>query len=234
MEQAKVKTLEESINHSQERRASSPYLLSFFYRATQYLSFPVIYTLFHIFLRVKITGLENLNGLNRPVIFVSNHVRFYDSFTLRLILKYENLPIRPIGATRFKWKMLTFLYSIGIIPLAYLIFGVITASGEGDSRVKKACEAIERGDSVYLHPEGTINKSGNIGEFRTGSCVIAQNTGAVILPIVFGYNNSNKYIRPKLKIVIGEKFYATEYGTPDHATEKLREEVKILYNKIND
>ncbi|MEN8302559.1 MAG: lysophospholipid acyltransferase family protein [Campylobacterota bacterium] len=77
------------------------------------------------------------------------------------------------------------------------------------SDIKKCTKA---GDSIFIFPEGTRNKSDNdIGEFKSGSQIIALKNRLNILP-VFIRSNANEQLMSSLKDGKAERMLEIEIG----------------------
>lgn len=203
-------------------------------RFNQFLTWPILFIIFHSFFKISIRGRENLDKLHSPFIIISNHISFYDSFLFRLILGYftPHLPLRFMAVTSFKWKFLNFLSKIGIIDFIYLIFGVFTIiPGQGiDKNLKKAIYIIKDGGNVVMYPEGEIITNNKIGPFKKGSAVLAQRTGAYVIPITF-HRKSRSFLRSKLFINIGNIINISNSNSIENITEKFYKNIVELYNQ---
>lgn len=106
--------------------------LSYFIRhyvslLTQALFYPIFYFVYHAIFDLQIRGKDNLKDLERPLLFVSNHIAFYDSFIFDLFTTPFVSKIPPyhfMGTTQVTaWYLKIFKYS-GIMYIVYLLFGV--------------------------------------------------------------------------------------------------------------
>jgi 1-acyl-sn-glycerol-3-phosphate acyltransferase len=207
-------------------------LENFLIECTQFLSWPLFYLIFNILFRVEIEGEENLQKIGNAFIITANHISFFDSFILRIIGGIFNplLPLRFMAVKKFNFRFLNILYSVGIIPLVYLLFGVFTVvPGAGLKRnLEKPIQILKNGGNVLIYPEGQINKENSISEFKSGAVVLAQLTHAPVLPIVFRINSGNLILRKTLKIRIGvPMFFSGEVSTLDSIQVLRRNMIKM-------
>jgi 1-acyl-sn-glycerol-3-phosphate acyltransferase len=162
-------------------------LLKYYARVTQIFSWPIPFVFFNVFFKLKITGRENLKEIKSPFIIISNHISYYDSFSLRLIFGIFTLklPLRLMAVKEFNSKCMNFLARIGIIDIVYALFGVfVVVPGLGIKRnLEEAIGIIKNGGNVVMYPEGSIMEGNKIGEFKKGAAVLALKTGAPVLPI---------------------------------------------------
>lgn len=132
-------------------------------------------SLFMLRLPVKITGLENLKGLERSVL-VCNHTSAVD---IPLIL--GNVP-RRIGF--LAKKQVVYIPVIGQI---LLLLGHVLVDRSNPRQalksIKRCTRAINKGISVALFPEGTRTTDGQVQPFKAGSLRIPVNAEAPVIPI---------------------------------------------------
>ena len=123
-----------------------------------------------------------------PVIFVANHVSFFDLF-----ISGSVLPGNPRGIE---------LYSHFYTPIyGWFItrFGQISIELGNKASLRKAIltaiDILKNSErNIYVAPEGTRTKDGKIGEFRNGAFYLAMKSGRPIIPVVYKnlYEKNNK------------------------------------------
>lgn len=203
-----------------------------FARVTQFLTWPFLFVIFHIFFRIKVRGRENFDGVVDPFIIIANHTSFYDSFLFRLALGFNtsHLPLRFMAVNKFRWRSLNFLSSIGVIDFVYSLFGVFTiVPGRGiEANLEKARRIIAIGGNVVVYPEGKIFIERGIGPFKKGAAVLARRTGAKVVPVSFKAG-SREFIRRKLVITVGQSIAVPDDISDEAATAILRDKVIGLY-----
>lgn len=123
---------------------------------------------------VTIEGREKL--VDRPMVMVSNHLSLLDIlvafglfFPFKWVSKAEIFKVPFIG-----WNMVLNRY----IPIV---------RGDKDSarQMIQACEdTLRKGSSIYLFPEGTRSKTGEVKDFKPGAFLIAHNLKVPIQPLI--------------------------------------------------
>ncbi len=132
---------------------------------------------------VKRSGIElRVDGLaelphNRAYIIMSNHQSHLDipiifhawPGTLRMVAKAE-------------------LFRVPLWGRAMREAGFVSVDRSGDraqaeSAMRAAGEAVARGVSIWIAPEGTRSQTGKIARFKKGGFLLAQSTGAPIVPL---------------------------------------------------
>jgi 1-acyl-sn-glycerol-3-phosphate acyltransferase len=110
-----------------------------------------------------------------PLILYSNH-----SGEIEIPLLYSHLQPRPLtGIVKVEtWEgwFLRWVFNLwGTIPIQ---------RGEADiEAMRKALDALERGDILALAPEGTRSRSGKLIRARPGIISLALHSGAPLLPV---------------------------------------------------
>ncbi len=134
----------------------------------------VVWLLSHTVYRVRIEGRENL-PTEGPALVVANHVSFIDGV---LMLLYFPRPIRMVARADvshhwwFRW-LAKDLETIFIEPGKRSVV----------ESIRSAREALHKGDSVCIFPEGRITKTGELGEFKPGFMSMLKGTEAPVVPI---------------------------------------------------
>lgn len=204
--------------------------------AMQFLTWFVLYPLFNVVFSLKVYGRDNINRLDGPFIIISNHISFYDSFLFRVILGpfTRHLPLRFVGVRNFEWPVLNMLRAVGIIDLIYRLFGVIVVvPGRGlASNLSRVIEVIHAGGNVVIYPEGRINQSHGVGQFKKGAAALATQTGVPVIPIAFRLGR-RKFLRRELTVVIGVGEHVVAGTSFEEITATLHSKVEELYNGVD-
>jgi len=121
---------------------------------------------------------ENRQKIDRSkhYIMVSNHQSIID-IALLLQLRINFRWISKIELAKFPF--------VGWV--IWMNDHIVVRRGDKQSVVKMAesCKrSLSQGISVFMFPEGTRTRNGNIQEFKEGAFILARDTGVPILPIV--------------------------------------------------
>jgi len=171
---------------------------------SQRIVLAILKPLSRIFLSWKVKGRENV-PLNGPLIVVANHVHLVDG-----ILLVFSFP-RWIN---FMAKQELFRYPFLRIIIRWAqVFSVPRRGTIKDKReaVKQAKEILNKGLVLGMFPEGKRNRNGKLLPGKSGSAVIASQTGVALLPIGIIGTEKLKGIswlwkRPGIVINIGQPF----------------------------
>ncbi|HSE35788.1 MAG TPA: AMP-binding protein, partial [Blastocatellia bacterium] len=144
--------------------------------------------------RATVIGKEQLNGLNGPVLFISNHIAMVDAalillavpgrFQRRLAIAMEGEVLRgwrnpPAGARWFQ-RLLGFSKYVLVVSL-FNVFPLPQKSGFRKS-FEFAGETMDRGYNVLVFPEGARTKDGRMQSFMEGIGLLAKKLDVQIVP----------------------------------------------------
>lgn len=206
-------------------------LINYFARVTQFLMWPILFIVFHLLFRIRISGKQNFKSIRSPFLIVSNHITFYDSFLFRLALGLwtPHLPLRFMAVSRFKKKFLNLLASIGLIRFVYSLFGVFTVTpGMGINRnLEVAKEIIRVKGNIVVYPEGSIFVGEGVGAFKKGAAVLMSDMNIPAIPVSFRVTGG--FIRRTVSVRIGEPISFTNGESVEAITQVLHDKVEGLY-----
>ena len=185
---------------------------------------------YSVFIFPKLKGLEK-NKVPFPVIYVANHVSFFDLFISGTVL-----PGNPRGlelAHHFKLPFYGwFLTRFEQIPIN---IGSKKSLRRSFLNIIKILKYKKR--SILIMPEGQRTKNGKIGKFKTGAFYIARKANVPIVPVVYkGLYNINNHrsiiIKPGVvNVIILDPIYPDKFKNDDELTEYVRDLIK---NKLDE
>jgi 1-acyl-sn-glycerol-3-phosphate acyltransferase len=135
-----------------------------------------------LYARREVEGLEHLDGLQRPVIFVANHCSHMDT---PLILR----------ALPWRWRRRTgaaaaadYFYKRRLMALAVsLAFNTVPVDRGGGRGQPDAVSLLDRlldqDWSIVVFAEGTRSRTGVVGPLQSGAAVLAAHHGVAIVPV---------------------------------------------------
>ena len=132
----------------------------------------VLYFLLNLFYNIKIKGLENYEQATGKTLIVANNNSFLDPLILGAFLPDDiTFVVDGIIAKRFWVKQ-------------FLRFtNYIAVDTANPMAVKTIIDQIKKGRKIIIFPEGRITTTGGIMKIYPGPAMIAERSGATILPI---------------------------------------------------
>jgi 1-acyl-sn-glycerol-3-phosphate acyltransferase len=130
-------------------------------------------------LSMRVHGLDNLRGVEAPVLFFSNHTSHLDATIIMTTLPNEWQTKTAVGAARdyffdVWWRQAFTALVYGAFPIE---------RGSGSKGVSKARELLDEGWSIVVFPEGTRSPDGHVQRFRHGTARLCIEAGVSAVPI---------------------------------------------------
>ena len=194
----------------------------------------------------RIVGRENLRGVEAPLLVVSNHVSDVDAgfiltalparFRHRLAtatggeaLEALRTPAPDRGWLLSLYDRLKWILGVSLLNL----FPLPRAAGFRRS-FAYAGEAVDRGCSILVFPEGRHTTDGKLSPFRAGIGLLAENLGIPVLPMridgLFEPKQAGrKIVAPgKIRVRIGKPMRFRAGSDPQQIANELQKAVEEL------
>lgn len=129
-------------------------------------------------------GLDVLDDLERPVVFVANHTSHLDTAVIRTVLPLEWRDRLAIGAAA------DYFFDVWWrgIATSLLFNGFPVERGSGLRAARLALSLLKQGWSILIYPEGGRSEDGWIGSFKGGGAWLAVEAGVPVVPVAFRGN----------------------------------------------
>ena len=125
-------------------------------------------------LPVEVKGREYIDA-KQSYVFLANHQSYFDIFLIYGYLGHN-----------FKWMMKEYLKKIPFVGYACVKLKHVYV-GDSISSIQKtvaqARETLQGGMSMVIFPEGTRTYTGQMGEFKRGAFMLANEIGLPIVPM---------------------------------------------------
>ena len=212
---------------------------------------PVVYHLFllplsRIMCIPRVVGADNLAQIKGPALFISNHVTHIDGPLILSVLPVGwriRLAIAMSGEYLRDWryppatlgwfvrlkKRAAYVLGAGL----FNVFSLPRQSGFRQS-FAYAGEAMDRGYSVLIFPEGTETRNGEMQPFRAGIGLLASELNVPVIPVklsgLFELKQKRQFfVRPGVvSVTFGEPITFSPEQTPAEITKVLDRTYKIF------
>jgi 1-acyl-sn-glycerol-3-phosphate acyltransferase len=176
--------------------------------------------------KLTVEGEENV-ACDKPYVIMSNHASHYD-----VPILFQAWP----GTMRMVAK--TELYRVPVFGPALTAAGFIEIDRSNRERaiasLRVARERLAQNISVWIAPEGTRSRTGEIGAFKKGGFVLAMETELPIVPV--GVAGSREILPAgtrlvnrgaRVHVVIGKPIAAPPLSAGNDARDALMREVRL-------
>jgi long-chain acyl-CoA synthetase len=141
------------------------------------------------------TGIENLDCIDGPVLFVANHTSHLDSAVLLSALPVRHRRRVAVAAAADYFFARPLLGSLVALLLNAFPFSRTTAVRP---TLEHCATLLDSKWSILLYPEGTRSMTGTIGEFKAGVGLLAVELEVPVIPV---YLDGLQRILPKGRTV---------------------------------
>ena len=178
--------------------------------------------------RVEAVGIENIPK-DEPVLYIGNHRSYFD-----IVATYPIIPQRVSYVAKKEIDKVPLL-KYWMKYLKGLTFDRDDPRS-GLNMIKEAIEGIKAGRSIFIFPEGTRAKGGELLEFKAGSFKVATRTGCAIVPVAISGTNAvferqQPAIRPSaVRSVFGEAIRPADLSPEDrkHIAAFVKGRIEVL------
>lgn len=183
----------------------------------------------------SVHGLDNLDGLRAPVMFISNHSSHLDATLILTTLppKWRN----KTAAAAAKDYFFDVWWRSAFTALVYGGFPI--ERGGGERATQKARELIRDGWNLIVFPEGTRSSDGWVQRFRHGTARLAIEMEMPVVPIaiVGAYaampkgRSWPKKGRPPIRVRYGRPLHPQEGETHQELSLRMQHAIAELFDE---
>jgi long-chain acyl-CoA synthetase len=212
------------------------------------LFYTIILPVTRVMSRMRVEGVEHLEKLNEPVLFVSNHVTLGDHALIlaalplrlrhRLAIAMEGERLRgwihPPQGTKLLLRV-RMLAQYFLVTTFFNVFPLPKKSGFRRS-FAYAAECVERGFNVLVFPEGLRAPRGQMqmSKFKTGIGLLAAELGIPVVPVMlhglYELKRRRQYFADKnmVSVSFGAAVRFDRSLSPAAITEELQRQLEAL------
>lgn len=178
----------------------------------------ILRQIFTLLYKVKVSGLENYHKAGEQVLIVVNHLSFIDAMLIATFL-----PGKPTFAVN------TFIASQWWMKPFLALSDTCALDPTNPMATKSLIQEIKKGKKCVIFPEGRITVTGSLMKVYEGPGMIADKSGALILPIRLDGAQYTPFSRLKGHVKIRRFPQITltilkpiKFDVPDHITGRQR------------
>jgi long-chain acyl-CoA synthetase len=200
----------------------------------------------------RITRLREANPQTvPPMLVIANHITAYDGALvlyalpralrsrMAVAMSGEMLRDLRLGRNQGSW-FLNLLAPLGywLVTALFNVFPLPRQAGFRRS-FAFAGEAMDRGYSVLVFPEGTRSKDGTLARFRPGTGLLAQQSRVPVLPVALAglgeLRQCGRWFRSgKLEVRVGPVIETTDLDDPGELTETFEGAIRALLEHLGE
>lgn len=162
----------------------------------QYLAKKIVSRYIKKYADLEIKGMENLQNVKKPILFICNHLSNSDALVINKALKNQDITF--VAGVKLSNNALT---NLGMVITKTIAIRPNTADKDAISRIIKT---LKQGNNILIFPEGTRSRTGSMIKAKNGVYLIQKLSKASIVPL--GINGTEK-LMPINKDMGLEKFY---------------------------
>lgn len=186
-------------------------------------------------LTLKVTGIENLESINSPVLFMPNHLTLFDSLALiwALPLRFRSSISFAAGEDVLYEK---YKHFATLVELAFNSFPLPRKeSGDIQFGLSNIGQMLDSGYSVVIYPEGKMSESGQLQPLKDGAGLVAVTMGAPVVPVklknvreLVGYNKMYPHTSGQIEVVFGKPLYIDPKSSIEEAKKIIKQALEQL------
>ncbi|MBP1744083.1 MAG: plsD [Firmicutes bacterium] len=150
----------------------------------KFLANKLLYGYIRKYANIKVNGRENLNGIQKPMLFICNHLSNSDALVLNTAFKDQDLAF--VAGVKLTGNVLT---NLGMHITKTINIKPNAADKDAISNVVKHLKA---GNNVLIFPEGTRSRTGGMIEAKKGIVLIQRLSKATVIPV--GMSGTDKLL----------------------------------------
>lgn len=176
-----------------------------------------------IWCNIKYEGLENIPKSGAYII-VSNHRTNFDPSLIGA--KISRQIFFMAKKELFKNKLLAvILKNLGTFP--------VERGSKDDDAMRQALNILSKGEILFMFPEGTRSKTGELLKFKSGASLIALESKVNILPAVIKYSGKLKF-QKKVIIRYGELIKIDSLNITENRVKNIKMITSTILKQITE
>jgi long-chain acyl-CoA synthetase len=185
--------------------------------------------------KIKITGLENLRQTKGPFLFMPNHVSYFDGAIVLMALPSDlRARVRIAAARDFLYK--DFWFCAWLADLVFNSFPIQRESEDIKLGLEHMGQVLDENYALMLFPEGQVSKDGQVLPLKQGAGLTAVDMQVPVIPIkidrdiqkIFPYDKLTPHAKGTVTVTFGAPIRFKQTDSYITATEQIEQALKEL------
>lgn len=193
-------------------------------KAVSFIANKLIDSYINKYANIKICGMDKINGIKSPIIFICNHLSNADGIVMNKLLKDHNVTF--VAGLKLTDNNLT---KLGFHVAKTINIKPNSADKEA---ISKIVNTLKQGNNIMIFPEGTRSRNGKMIEGKKGLLLMAKLSKATIIPM--GIWGTEKLLPINENNMASEEFHYADVnvniGDPIIIASKNQDEDKSQYH----
>jgi len=130
--------------------------------------------------RFEATGMENLTGIDRPCIFIGNHMSTLETFALPALIMPHGLDLAYV----VKRSLVDYPYFGDLVTVRDpVVVDRVNPRDDLKMVMEEGARRLEQGRSLIIFPQHTRAVDFNPKKFNSIGIKLAKRTGAIVVPV---------------------------------------------------
>jgi len=198
----------------------------------------IIFFFSSFIVRVRVEGLEHVQHVKFPVIFMPNHVSYLDAIAVAMALPWRmGMRVAFAGARDVLFEEFWYIAWLG-----ELLFNAFPIQRGSSDNIRLGLDymgqTLDEGYSLVVFPEGAMSKDGSLQPLKPGTGLLAVEMDVPIVPILLqGTRDILPYdaIRPRKRgtviVRFGKSLRFKKSDSYEHAQEEIAKAMEALAKK---
>ncbi|MFH0898171.1 MAG: AMP-binding protein [bacterium] len=194
-----------------------------------------LFLISRIFCTLRINGIQHVKALSGPVIFMPNHISYFDPFVVVKAMPFKQRYKLAFAAAR---DVLYKEFKFYAFP-AELLFNAFPFPRTEHENLKQGLEymgqLIDQGHSIVLFPEGKVSQTGKLLPLKRGAGLVAIEMMVPVIPVkiegaekIFPYDTKFPRRYGTVSITFGKALTFSRKDSYLDATKKIEAALKTL------
>jgi long-chain acyl-CoA synthetase len=199
--------------------------------------------LFQFYCPLEVRGLEHLDRLSGPAIFIPNHTSNLDTPALLSALPGQMRRRVAVAAAADYWfrpDLGFFGWIPGVLSALYCHAFPFSRTDAVEPSLRYLGELVDEGWSILIYPEGTRSRTGAMGAFKGGIGLIARAIQVPVVPVAMtgcfeSLPAGRRVPRPaRIAVIFGEPCLPPFEDTPAALASRFEQQVRDLAARLRE